>query len=163
MNRARSDGPRHHGAQRVGLLTDLGSLEQLAVQCLRQWDRTPATQLRLTAQLAMKLGAGRGRNTQSVLNDLMEVGARYGRRPLSRHHQLCDCLGADEAIFACLIDTAANGDQEDAALLAALIIRPDMASCFAGLAAEFGLALAAILRSNMPFDTGPTLHQAAVH
>ena len=35
-----------------------------------------------------------------VFADLMQVGHQFGRRPLCRHGLYCNCLGADEAVFA---------------------------------------------------------------
>ncbi len=140
-------GVTERGAQRVGVLDDLGDVERLAVRWLRSWRRDPVGQGQLNATLSMGLGADRARNTQAVFDDLMEVSRQYGRRPLCRHGCNCQCLGADEAVFATLVETAAAGEQEDATLLASLIVRPDMAMCFAGLAAEFGVVLAALSRS----------------
>ncbi|MBO9398907.1 hypothetical protein J7399_15845 [Shimia sp. R9_1] len=135
------------GAQRVGLLEDLNDVERLAVRWLRHWERDPEGQAALQNSLGMALGPERARNVSGVFADLMQVGHQFGRRPLCRHGLYCNCLGADEAVFAHLIEAASNGENEDAALLASLIVRPDMALCFSGLAAEFGIALAAFTRA----------------
>ncbi|PSL21270.1 hypothetical protein [Shimia abyssi] len=155
--------PDNHGAQRVGRISDLSPVERLAVQYLREWNSTPADQSRLTACLSTGLGQTRGRNTLDVLNDLMEIGAHYGRRPLMRHGRSCDCLGADEAVFACLVESAASAEYEDATMLAALIVRPDMARNFVGLAAEFGMALSALLRTQIPTPNIAQMQPAVVH
>lgn len=139
-------GASVRGAQRVGLLEDLGDVERLAVHWLRSWGRDPVGQGQLSAALGRGLGADRARNAQAVFDDMMEVSRQYGRRALCRHGCNCQCLGADEAVFATLVEAAATGAQEDATLLAALIVRPDMAMCLAGLAAEFGVVLAALTR-----------------
>ncbi|MEC8575938.1 MAG: hypothetical protein VXZ09_20120, partial [Pseudomonadota bacterium] len=86
-----------------------------------------------------------------------------GRRALCRHGCHCRCLGADEAVFAHLIEAGANGDQEDAALLASLVVRPDMAMCFAGLAAEFGMALNKVVRAVPARPQVSTPVSATVH
>ncbi|WP_209098663.1 hypothetical protein [Shimia sp. R10_1] len=135
------------GAQRVGLLGDLDDVERLAVRWLRHWDRDPEGQAALVTSLGMALGQDRARNVSGVFADLMEIGQQFGRRQLCRHGLYCDCLGADEAVFAHIVEAASNGETEDAAMLASLIVRPDMALCFSGLAAEFGIALAAFARS----------------
>ncbi|MFY0617156.1 hypothetical protein [Shimia sp.] len=134
------------GAQRVGWLGDLDDVQRLAVRWLRHWERDPKQQAELHSLLASGLGVERARNAVAVFGDLMEIGGQYGRRQLCRHGCSCRCLGADEAVFAHMVSAAANGETEDAALLAALVVRPDMAMCFAGLAAEFGMALAAASR-----------------
>lgn len=154
------------GAQRVGLLEDLGDVERLAVRWLRHWERDPEGQAALENTLGMALGVERARNVSGVFADLMEVGHQFGRRQLCRHGLYCQCLGADEAVFAHIIEAASNGETEDAAMLAALIVRPDMALCFSGLAAEFGIALAAFARAvpkpkKRPAAVRPSAQQLA--
>lgn len=144
------------GAQRVGLLEDLDDVERLAVRWLRHWQRDPEGQAALERTLGMALGQERARNVSGVFADLMEIGEKYCRRQLCRHGLYCNCLGADEAVFAHLVEAAANGETEDAALLAALIVRPDMALCFSGLAAEFGIALAAFARAVPKHKSRPS-------
>lgn len=136
------------GARTVGSLADTSPLEQLAVICLRYWARDPVSQACLLARLADGLGAARGRSTLEVMNEMMEVVGRYGRRPFIRHGKSCDCLGADEAVFAGLIEAGVSGDPEDAVLFAGLIVRADMARPLAGLATEFAIALSGILRAS---------------
>lgn len=136
------------GAQRVGLIEDLDRVERLAVRWLRHWGRDPEGQAALENALGMALGVDRARSVSGVFADLMEVGHQFGRRPLCRHGLFCQCLGADEAVFAHLIEAASSGETEEAALLASLIVRPDMAMCYAGLATEFGLAMAAMIRAT---------------
>lgn len=153
----------HRGAQRVGLIEDLGDVERLAVHWLRSWGRDPVGQAHLESSLSVGLGPDQARNIKGVFEDLMEVGRHYGRRALCRHGRNCSCLGADEAVFAHLVEAGANGEQEDAALLAALVVRPDMAMCFAGLAAEFGMALNKVVRTaparpRLPVSVSATVH-----
>ncbi|CUH52258.1 hypothetical protein [Shimia marina] len=149
------------GAQRVGWIDDLGHVERFAVRWLRHWERDPSGQAQLQEALATGFGEARARNVTAVFADLMELAHVYGRRKLCRHACHCQCLGADEAIFAHLVETAANGDAEDAAMLAALMVRPDMAMCFAGLAAEFGMAMAALARSLPARPSRPSAQNAS--
>ena len=58
------------------------------------------------------------------------------------HHVDCTCLGADEACLAAYVDAAASGADEDAALAASLILRPDMSIVLVPMAAEVGRMLA---------------------
>ncbi|MEO1249057.1 MAG: hypothetical protein AAFW76_04380, partial [Pseudomonadota bacterium] len=67
--------------------------------------------------------------------------ARHGRRPLLRHSVACKCLGGDEATFANIVGFASDGGREDAFLIAANLVRPDMAAAIVALAESFGLAL----------------------
>ena len=145
------------GAERVGWLEDLGDIERLAVRWLRAFGRDPDGQAHLDAALTVGLGPDQARNIKAVFEDMMHVGRQYGRRALCRHGCHCRCLGADEAVFAHLIEAGANGAQEDAALLASLVVRPDMAMCFAGLATEFGMALTKVARAApvRPRETTP--------
>ncbi|GGE59835.1 hypothetical protein GCM10011517_29270 [Actibacterium pelagium] len=77
-----------------------------------------------------------------------------------RHELACQCLGADESCFANLIAEAAEGDPEDAMLIATLLVRADMAPCLAALARDVGLALKRMsLRSRKASVTlGTTVH-----
>lgn len=156
-------GALHRGGQRVGLLDDLGDVERLAVHWLRSWGRDPVGVAHLEASLAVGLGPSHARNIKDVFQDMMEVGRLYGRRALCRHGRQCRCLGADEAVFAHLVQAGADGAQEDAALLAALVVRPDMAMCFAGLAAEFGMALRKTAQSAPTRPRQQTEMPATVH
>ena len=58
-----------------------------------------------------------------------------------RHGTDCPCLGADEACFARVVADASEGAREDAMLVAALMVRPDMAPAAVHLAEALGLAL----------------------
>ncbi len=146
----------HSGAQRVGHLTDFGTLERIAVMCLRDWNRSPDSP-------ASSAAVSNTRSAQHAFAQMMELGACYGRRPLACHHCKCKCVGADEAVFACLVKSATDGAHEDAAMLAALIVRPDMAGCFATLAAQFGVALSTDLRINPIMAADPTVYSPALH
>ena len=67
--------------------------------------------------------------------------ARYARRPLLGHAPDCPCAGADECVFARFVALAAEGAREDAVLMAALLVRADVALCLAALAEAIGLGL----------------------
>ena len=47
----------------------------------------------------------------------------------------------DECVFARFVALAAEGAREDAVLMAALLVRADLALCLAGLAESIGLGL----------------------
>ncbi|TCL00625.1 hypothetical protein BXY66_3272 [Shimia isoporae] len=151
------------GARRVGWLSDLAPAERMAVRCLRACGRPAGADDQLNADLAMRLGPARGRVTREVLDELMHCARAYGRRPLCRHACNCDCLGADEAVFAALVGHAVHGELEETAQLSSLIVRPDMARNFAGLITEFGFAMDVMTRNaaaQIPQTHGV---QAVVH
>ena len=53
--------------------------------------------------------------------------AGHARRPLLGHAPDCPCAGADECVFARFVALAAEGAREDAVLMAALMVRADLA------------------------------------
>ncbi|MDX8346358.1 hypothetical protein SLH49_00010 [Cognatiyoonia sp. IB215446] len=87
------------------------------------------------------LGETRGSNAIASFSELCSICVQHGRRPFCRHALKCRCVGADEASFAHFVATAAEGDRDDAMLIAILMVRPDMAPVLTSLAADFGLAL----------------------
>ncbi len=131
----------YRGGAPVGHLAELGPVETGAVLYLRLWADGPEAQGQVWNDFATLLGPSCGREALKSFEALCELCARYGRRPLMRHSVTCECVGADESCFANLIGYASEGAREDALLLAANMVRPDMAGALAGLAEEFGMAL----------------------
>ncbi|SHI58441.1 hypothetical protein [Wenxinia saemankumensis] len=108
------------GSHPVGQLTDLDPAGRVAVAAFR----------------------GDGRELcPAPLRDLCALCARHGRRPLACHGAGCPCLGGDEACFARLIELAAGGEQEEALMLAMLLVRADLAPLAVALAQQAALAL----------------------
>jgi hypothetical protein len=129
------------GGAAVGLLTELEGVEAASVIYLRLWSDGPDGQAMLWSDLSRTLGRDRGRRTLQAFEQLCRLCARHGRRPLMRHAVECKCLGADEACFANFIACAATGAQEDAMLIATLLVRADVAAQVTSLATDFGLGL----------------------
>ncbi len=129
------------GGAPVGMIAELDGIEAASVIYLRLWCNGPDTQADVWNDLTDSLGIGRGRKAVDAFEQLCGLCARHGRRPLMRHSIECKCLGADEACFANFIATAADGDRDDAMLIATLLVRPDVAPLIASLATDFGLAL----------------------
>jgi len=129
------------GAAPVGFIDDLNAVEAGAVLFLRLWSDGPGAQARVRRDFITALGAEHGQRPFDAFQALFEICARHGRRPLMRHDVACRCLGADESCFATVLGYASEGASEDAMLLAASLVRPDMAGALAGLAQEVGLAL----------------------
>jgi hypothetical protein len=57
------------------------------------------------------------------------------------HAPGCPCAGADECVFARFVALAAEGAREDAVLMAALMVRADLALGLALQAERIGLRL----------------------
>jgi hypothetical protein len=143
--------PLHkRGGAPVGYVTELGPVEAGAVLYLRLWCNGADAQQQVWNDFAECLGVHHGRSALQSLEDLCQLCAKHGRRPLMRHHVSCKCLGADEACFANFVATATEGAREDAMLMATLLVRPDFAPCIVELAQSLGLALRKMsLRGHM--------------
>ncbi|MEQ8254544.1 hypothetical protein [Roseovarius confluentis] len=129
------------GGAPVGILQDLDPVEASAVIYLRMWCDGPEAQSLVWNDFATALGPRAGRRELQNFEQLCSMCAKHGRRPLVRHHAQCRCLGGDEATFANIVAHAADGEREDAFLMAANLVRPDMAAVIVALAQEFGLTL----------------------
>ncbi len=127
------------GGLPVGHLDALPPLEGLSVRALRRWcdGGTEA----LAEDLSARLGT-RGDEAAQAFDALCRHCLTGCRRPLMRHGYACPCLGADEAAFAHLVQTATEGEREDALMLACCMVRPDLAPALVHLAQAAGLALA---------------------
>ncbi|MEL6683591.1 MAG: hypothetical protein AAFQ09_13290 [Pseudomonadota bacterium] len=131
----------HRGAATVAVLDDYDGLSAAAVLYLRMWCDGPETQTSVMNDLIDTLGRARGHNAIAAFAELCSMCVQHGRRPLCRHGLKCRCVGADEASFAHFVATAADGEREDAMLIAMLLVRPDMAPALTSLATDVGLAL----------------------
>ncbi|EKE71785.1 hypothetical protein [Celeribacter baekdonensis] len=117
------------GAEPVGRIDQLDDQGRMVVALMRG------------AQFAAK-----DSDIAKVYGQMMMVFERHARRPLMRHHPDCACLGADEAVMARFVRLAARGAREDAALMAMLLIRADIASMAVSLAEQLGLLIQAAAR-----------------
>jgi len=131
----------NRGGAPVGLLAELGPVEAGAVRCLRLWCDGSQSQASVWSEFARKLGPAEGKRVLKNFETLCQLCVRHGRRPLMRHHIRCKCLGADESCFANFVGYASEGAREDALMMAATIVRADMADALVGLAEDFGAAL----------------------
>jgi len=129
------------GGAPVGFVAELNPVEAGAVLYLRLWCDGPHAQAQVWNEFASSLGARSGHRAVKSFEALCDLCLRHGRRPLMRHSVSCRCLGADESCFANFIGSAADGQSEDAMLIATLLVRADMAPCLVAAATDFGLAL----------------------
>jgi len=148
------------GAAAVGLISELDSIRAASVLYLRLWCDSPETRSEVRQDFAVALGAGQGAQAVQSLSELCTLCVAHGRRPLVRHAVQCRCLGSDESCFANFIATAAEGDREDAMLIATLLVRADMAPALTALAADLGLALRR-MRLSTPRDMSQAKPQSA--
>jgi hypothetical protein len=110
------------GAEAVGLLAAVDPLSRRAVIALRRWCDEGAAPSESFARLCS-----------------LCIGA--AQRPLMRHGLDCPCLGADEAAFAAIVRLAAEGDREEALMIAMAVLRADYALSAVVLAQQAGLML----------------------
>ncbi len=129
------------GAAPVGVIADLDAIAAASVIYLRMWRDSAESRHSVQRDFATALGSTRGVRVFDTLGELCRLCALHGRRPLVHHDIKCHCIGADEACFANFIAVAADGDREDAMLIATLLVRPDVAPLLASLATNFAIAL----------------------
>ena len=133
--------PRHPGAVPVGRLDDLPPLEREVIHCLRLWCAGPDGPGAVCRELSARHGESAGRGLAADFGELVRTMAGHSRRPLMGHAPGCPCAGADECVFARFVALAAEGAREDAVLMAALMVRADLALCLATGAESVGLRL----------------------
>ena len=121
---------RHPGGAPVARLDGLPPLERRVIRCLRLWCAGPD-----------------GERLAASFGELLQITAGNARRPLLGHALDCPCAGGDECIFARFVALAAEGAREEAVLIAALLVRADLALGLASLAEGIGLGL---MRSRTP-------------
>lgn len=135
------NAPLHpRGAAPVGRLSDLPALEARTVLYLRLWAEGNEAQAMVWSELCGTLGPDQARPGLRAFEALCDHVARHARRPMMRHGVDCACVGADEACLANFIATAAEGDREDAILIAMMMVRADIALGLVSLAQAAGLA-----------------------
>lgn len=150
------------GGAPVGFISELDPLEAGAVMYLRLWCSGPEYQSKVRDEFFSLLGPRLGHRALQSLDQLCDLCAREGRRPLMRHNVSCKCLGADESCFANFVAAAAQGENEDAIMIATLLVRPDLAPCLMALATQFGLALTRMSVGHSPISNSPA-HSTTLH
>ena len=131
---------RNPGGAAVGSLSELPPLERRVVRCVRLWSGGSQGRVALGEELSRRHGQ-KAAGLARALDELLETTVRYARRPLMGHALDCPCAGSDECVFARFVALAAEGAREDAVLIAALIVRADVALGLASLAELVGLGL----------------------
>lgn len=151
------------GGAAVGRLVDLDPVEAVSVVCLRRWSEGASAQAGLRQEFCATLGEAEGAALEQGLDLLCDTCINEARRPLMRHPIGCLCVGADEACFARFIASAAEGDREDAMLLASLIVRTEMAFMIVDTARQVGLGFHRLALRARRGATAPTSATATLH
>jgi len=131
-------GQRHPGGAPIARLDGLPPLEARVIRCLRLWCAGPDGERAVRCEVD---GPGEGDAVARTFGELVRITAGHARRPLLGHAIDCPCAGSDECIFARFVSLAAEGSREEAVLMAALIVRVDVAMHLAAVAEEVGLGL----------------------
>ena len=122
-------------------LDALSPIEASAVIYWRLWAQGEQGRRRVHADFDTALGAHAGSDAVGALSQIFDICARHCRRPLTHCALGCKCLGADERCFADFIGYASECNREDAALVASLLVNPNLCLLLATHAQTFGLAL----------------------
>ena len=133
--------PEERGGAPVGFMAELDGVGAASVIYLRMWYDGPVSKADVWNDFSSSLGTDDGRRALKAFENLCSLCLQHGRRPMVRHAINCKCIGSDESCFANFITTAANGEREDAMLIATLLVRTDIAPLITSLAIDFGLAL----------------------
>lgn len=148
----------------MGFVAELDAIEAASVLYLRLWNDGPEAQAQVRCDFTEMLGSDQGARAVQAFQELCDLCAIHGRRPLMRHAVQCKCLGADESCFANFIATAVEGEREDALLMATLLVRVDVAPVVVALATDVGLAMKRMrLRAPQMADRGATAENRLLH
>lgn len=128
------------GASPVGKLSLLPESEAWWIRALRLWCDGDGGQEALIAELETRFDPDLAATVFARFTDLLSLIFHHSRRPLMRHAVDCDCVGADEAVFALFCSQAVT-DRDEAMMIACLMMRADMAPIAVSLAQTLGLDL----------------------
>ena len=137
-----SDQAPIRGGSPVAQIDAMPAAEARLIRYLRAWCDGEKGQARVLDELSCAFGTEGARHEVTAFSELMTLIARYGRRPLTRHHSTCLRVGSDEAVFANFVMTAATGEREDAMMVASLLVRGDLICPLVGAAQRVGLTVA---------------------
>jgi len=136
-----NDAQAQRGGEPVGMMSTFAPWDAALIKTLRLWCDGHDGQACIRRNLSLVLPEAEAQQRYAHFEDLVRTILRYARRPLVRHDLDCKSVGADEAVFANLVGTAATGDLGDAALIATLMAGPAQAERIAMIAGEVGHAM----------------------
>lgn len=129
------------GGMPVRALTDLPAREQWLVRALRDWCEGPDGQARVWTALAGTLGAARARTVLAEFETTLSILLGQGRRRFCRHSAGCPCAGLDETLLAHFVTIASSENEEDALLMAMLLVPADRMWPLVSSARRLGLEI----------------------
>lgn len=136
------------GAAPVAQVQELGAIEARAVLLLRLWSGGSDARRSAWLELDAALGTPDGAHAVGILDEFIALCTEHGRRPLLHHSLTCRCVGGDECCLAHVIAAAAEGDREDALMMAMMLVRADLAPALVALATQLGLTLRRMARHD---------------
>lgn len=99
----------------------------------------------MTREIHDALGPQRGQRVITLWTEFLEIYRCHQLNTAEPHTIYDACLGIDEASFATFLSTAADGEREEALLLALSLVRPDAVLILTNFATQIGLSLKQIL------------------
>lgn len=152
--------PEMAGAFPVGAVEQVSALDAMMVACLRIWFDGPEGPMQVDDLLRRHVTAATADLCLPLLETVFRLLVSHGRRPLIRHQPGCQCLGADEAVFAHFVNVAAMGEREDAMLIASLMVEGPALLPLTEAAGLLGLHLHRAVTRQGPIMAPPyvTLH-----
>ena len=109
------------GEVAVNSMTSMSEFEQNSVSLLRHADKL------YDADSFAKLPENirtlfYNRSSRYHISDLINILTTYHLRPIVRHQPNCNCVGADENVFANILKFALSGHTKEAMILGSLLI-----------------------------------------
>lgn len=138
------------GSAAVANLGAVPVMEAAIVRYLRAWCDGPDGQTMVWSDLSTAFGPAAAKEGLEAFERLLSLVLRHGRRPLMRHHMDCTCVGADEAVFAQLVTSAATADHEDAMLIGSLLVKAQVLPLVTDAARRFGQLLLRVPDAGLP-------------
>ena len=133
------------GGAPIGLMQHLSAEEYLAITFLRRWCGTNIEKYDLEQDLILALGFSLGKETIQRFDLLCEILLCFGRRPLIRYRNHCECFGADEGCFAQLLTRAVFEEKEETMLMALLLVSPSLATQVVDLSLKIGNSIKSLV------------------
>jgi len=114
----------------VNNFDSMSDFEQMFVMLIRHADKIVGNhELRKLESLPkeLELFVNKEKNYTKIC-DLINILALHYRRPIVRHQPACNCVGADENIFANLMSFSIKGQIQDAILMGSFLVKTCMVS-----------------------------------
>ncbi|RYH02612.1 hypothetical protein EU805_08290 [Salipiger sp. IMCC34102] len=139
------------GGATVGDLRGMSGDGALAILMYRDWFDGEMGRARV-ADVFVQAIPREASAAMSNWTTLMSELVTHARRPLVRHGLQCHCVGADEAVFAQLLNLASHGEREEAMLMLSLLMPADRTLCALQAAESCGCTLrrCALRMANTP-------------